>query len=844
MSDELDKNINYEDMKKTLLSIVLFLMTAMAWAAPVHPGTAVITQSDGTQLTVLAVGDEDFCYYTTTDGVLLAHNGKDFCIARVNQFGELEATAQLAHEPSLRSAAERQLVSSQDKARFESSMTGSHQMRRIMREPVATTSTLFPHTGTPKAIVILVDFPDCPFTLPDPKASFEQYLNSMSKPQDLGNREDANLCSVAKYFQTVSRGAFVPQFDLYGPVTMPKELSFYGGTTKGGGGEKMDSLLKHACIGADAEIDFSQYDSNNDGNVDLVYIIYAGYSESFTQNPAKCIWPKSGTVTAGKFDGKTIKRYGVNNELNGFAGAYGSAPFQRINGIGLFCHEFSHCMGLPDLYPVPTSLKENNQSMETWSVMDYGEYLDNGHYPASYTAWEREAFGWTTIETLTESKDLELKPLDAGGTAYRIYNDNDDTQKEYFIIENIQQGSLNAKQKGHGLIVYHVNYSPTTFSLSSNKVNSTIGSPGMAIVPADGLCFSNKYVGKWYEGDSITNAKYYAQIAGDPFPGTSNVTELDDYSGLPNLTLFKGDKMNKALYNIAENDGIVTLQFVSDTSLDGVAHFEDIALEPESFINGAGMEGEATTDAWGSAVTKVLLKSGGFTFTTLYNDAWGSWSGYAVSNQTSTAFNSYDDQYHNCVGSGYAGSQNFVVAFPSTYGEAVEVNDPAGKEISGFYVTNTANNVKAYTEGDGMTPGEFTTGDWCLLTITATRSDDTQATTSVYLADYRSSNEADHYYIDKWQWVSLAELGQVKSLKFEITSSRANDWGMTTPGYFCMDNLDGTPDETSGITRPAVVQHDGVTRYYGIDGRQQEGISRGLNIIRMSDGTYRKVLVK
>ena len=837
-------NIKIEDMKKSLLSILLFLMAVGSWAAPVYPGVALITQSDGTQLNVYSYGDEDFCYYTTADGVLLAHNGRDFCIAEVGVRGELTPTAQLAHEPALRSAMERQLASSQDLTRFESSMTREHQSRRIMREPVSGPTTLFPHTGTPKAIVILVDFPDEPFSLPDPKASFEPYLNSMTPLENLGNREDANICSVAKYFQLVSKGDFVPQFDVYGPVTMPRNLSFYGGTEKGGGGEKMDSLLKHACIATDAEIDFSQYDANNDGYVDLVYVIYAGYSESFTQNKGECIWPKSGTVNAGKFDGKTIKRYGVNNELNGFPGSYSSAPLLRINGIGLFCHEFSHCMGLPDLYPVPNSLKENNQSMEAWSVMDYGEYLTNGHYPAAYTAWEREAFGWVTIEDLTESQQLELKPLDAGGTAYRIYNDNDETRNEYFIIENIQQTGLNAAQKGHGLIVYHVDYNASTF-FSSNKVNSTIGHPGMAIVPADGLCFSNKYVGKTYEGKEIANADYYAQLAGDPFPGTSEVTELDDYSALPNLTLYKGDKLNKALYNIQENDGVITLQFVGDTSLDGIAHFEDIALEPESFINGAGMEGEATTDAWGSAVTKVLLKSGGFTFTTLYNAAWGSWSGYAVSNQTSTEFNSYDnDQYHNCVGSGYGGSSNFVVAFPSTYGEAVEVNDPAGKEISGFYVTNTANNVKAYTEGDGMTPGAFTTGDWCLLTITATRSDDTQATTSVYLADYRSATEADHYYINRWQWVSLAELGQVKSLKFEVSSSRANDWGMTTPGYFCMDNLDGTPDETSGISRPAVAHNDGVTRYYGIDGRQQDGLQRGLNIIRMSDGTYRKVMVK
>ena len=829
-------------MKKLFTSIIVALMSLTTWGVPVYPGPAVITQSDGTQLTVLGYGDEDFHYYTTTDGVLLVHVGTDYYVAEVSDYGELRATPQLAHEPALRSAAEQQLVRCQDMGRFMNFAEREYPRRVQRREPISG-STLFPHTGTPKAVVILVEFPDVPFTLPDPKASFEQYLNSMSKPQDLGNKESDNISSVAFYFKNMSGGQYIPQFDIYGPVTLDNNLSYYGGSEStdpnhDGSGENMNDLLKHACQKADAEIDFSQYDANNDGKVDLVYVIYAGYSQSFAQNSVECIWPKSGTVTAGLFDGKTVSRYGVNNELNGFPGAYSKEPYNHINGIGLFVHEFSHCMGLPDFYPVPTSKKADNQSMETWSVMDYGNYLSNGNYPCAYTAWEREAFGWITIEDLTESQDLELKRYDDGGKAYRIRNDNDPSNKEYFIIENIQKYNFNAAQKGNGLLVYHVDYDASLFSLSSNHVNSEVGHPRMAVVPADGVCYSNKHL----KEENVTNAIYYAQLAGDPFPGTSGVTMVDEASNLPNFKVYKGTSLNKGLYNIEENNGVITLQFVNDVASEGMAHFEDIALEPESYINGAGMEGTPEQDAWGSDVTKVLLKSGGFTFTTLYNAGWGSWSGYAISNQTSTEFSSYDDQYHSCVGSGYSGSSNYAVVYPSTYGEKAEVNDPAGKEISGMYVTNTANNVKAYTEGDGMTPGAFQTGDWCLLTITGTCTDDTKATTSVYLADYRSPVESDHYYIDRWQWVSLAELGTVKDLTFSVTSSRSNEYGMTTPGYFCMDNLGGTPDETSGISHPFIANNDGMTRYYSIDGRQQDGLARGINIVRMSDGTYRKVL--
>ena len=263
----------------------------------------------------------------------------------------------------------------------------------------------------------------------------------------------------------------------------------------------------------------------------------------------------------------------------------------------------------------------------------------------------------------------------------------------------------------------------------------------------------------------------------------------------------------------------------------GTATFEEMALEPESAYNGAGAEGETITDIYGSQCTKSLFNSGDYRFTTIYNPAWGSWSGFAVSNETSTAYATYADQFRSAVGHGYAGSANFAVVFPSGNNETVEpVGGPA--VVSGMYVTNSAWNVSAYTEGDGMTPGAFATGDWCLLTITGTHADGTKATTSVYLADYRSENTADHYYLDYWQWVDLSVLGEVSSLTFEVTSSRANEWGMTTPGYFCMDNLGGTPDETVGINhQPSMPEHQVATQRYSLDGKAIGSHYRGIQIV-------------
>ena len=138
--------------------------------------------------------------------------------------------------------------------------------------------------------------------------------------------------------------------------------------------------------------------------------------------------------------------------------------------------------------------------MEYWSLMDAGEYVDNGHCPAAYTAWERESLGWIEIEDLTDDvTDLQILPVEKdGGKAYRIKNDNDETNREYFIIENIQTKGWNTRQKGHGLLMYHVNYISDIFKLqgsNGNSVNNSIGSPNMAVVPADGFLAASTNVG-------------------------------------------------------------------------------------------------------------------------------------------------------------------------------------------------------------------------------------------------------------------------------------------------------------------------------------------------------------
>jgi len=564
-------------MKKIILFLVAALFSVTIQAAKALHVPTTITQSDGAKLTIIVYGDEDFHYYTTADGVLLFHKGYDYFIAGVNDNGELVCTTQLAHEPSERTAEEVELIRLQDKNKFLASAAKRVTMAKAKRigsaASITNTSTLFPHTGSPRVLVILAEFSDVKFTVNEPRKAFEQYLNAEGHDimEDLGNDNRRNVGSVAQYFTDMSFGKFTPQFDIYGPVTLDGTLKHYGE-----GDDRMDLFIPDVCKAVDGEVDFKDYDQNGDGYADLVYVIYAGYSGSVAGNSSDCIWPKSGTPWSrsntdpgdfGVYDGIKVYRYGVNNELNytpQFAGTF-------INGIGLFCHEFSHCMGMPDLYVTKAASAAtqiaNNQEMEYWSIMDSGTYLGNGYIPTAYTAWEREFFGWFDIETLNAPTAVELRPIDNGGKAYRIMNDNDNSGNEYYIVENIQKKKWNLKQYGHGMLVLHVDYDENIFSLSSNSVNNTLGHPRMTVLAADGLLLNGvnrgyDENGKLEEGN-MQGAYFLSQAAGDPFPGTSGVHELTDETQVKPI-VYTGTVLNKPIYDIQEdtNTGIVTFKFL------------------------------------------------------------------------------------------------------------------------------------------------------------------------------------------------------------------------------------------------------------------------------------------
>ena len=550
-----------KQLKQLSLIVCLMLCSLTTWAAKAESIPVQVRQVDGTVITVILRGDEHINWYTTLDGVLLVQ-GEDnnYYIGKVEKSGKLVATKQLAHEAVSRSQAERNLIAKQDKEKFFAYVNkiaeeseNAYDKTPLTRGPIIDTGwrgvPYFPHTGSPKALVILAEFQDTTFTIQDTKDVFTNYLMNEDHFKDKRYNQDQNYKGVRGYFKDCSYGKFTPTFNVVGPVKLPKEQTYYGA-----GSDNIKALIEDACSAVDGMVNFADYDANNDGIVDLVYVIYAGHSANIGGNKTTDIWPKSGTVTISKkLDGKSIRRYGVSNELAGLENK--TKDKETINGIGLFCHEFSHTLGLPDIYAYHTDAEnQDDQGMEFWDLMDGGTGVRGGRVPASYLAWEREVMGWMKIDELKDSCNIKnLKSIDNGGKAYKIVNPNN--SNEYIVLQSMQKGAWNQGwgdgTYGKGLLAYRVSY-------PFNKVNvfdfpnNIKGKPRVIPIPADG-----KILAAANAGGSITT--YTKQLNGDPYP----------YNGINKIDKFKmyDDTILKwSIFDIIENDAErhVSFKFINN----------------------------------------------------------------------------------------------------------------------------------------------------------------------------------------------------------------------------------------------------------------------------------------
>ena len=545
-----------EEMRLKILYIFCFILIALNMQA----SKAVrfyndITLNDGRVVSATLVGDENMHFYKSSDGEIILYNleGDYYYSASKEEIDSLKNIYDNLEQQNLK----------QFKA-MSSSITSTDNNGRL------TGFHLFPSNGTPKVLVLMVEFSDVSFTFSS--SDLDKVFNSTEMTTDIkvNNIISKSQGSVAEYFNHCSGGQFRPQFDIYGTFKVNNTAAYYS--------TNEISLIKEVCEAAKDDVDFTEYDQDNDGYVDLLYILYAGYGATWGNTGT--IWPKVKYNTSSfcTVDGKKVHRACMSNEL-AFTPQIIENKFnneKQISGIGIVCHEFCHAMGITDFYPNQGTWSNkswyDNQSMEDWSLMDGGENKHNGCLPTPLNAFERYLFGWIdVIQVLDEPTKVVLTPLKDGGQPYKILGND---ENEYWIIEAIPSDNewymFFKTYTGTGMIVYHINTNIKNFS-GLTMVNGTHGNPGITIVPADG-----RLIG-YYNTDE-TSKTYHASMLGDPFPGTQKVTTLTDYWA-------KNGTIDKPINDIVQNDDYsVSFRFMytlGDVNGDGVINGTDI----QSIIN-------------------------------------------------------------------------------------------------------------------------------------------------------------------------------------------------------------------------------------------------------------------
>lgn len=550
-------------MRRTFILSILLLVVLNLFSIPAKRTWTVVKQSDGSVLTLMNSGDEHYHYFVTTDGFTVLKNSNDNNYYYANKFGFSETISSLlAHDPDNRSEAETQFLNTLSS--LKSSAAAAKPIYRKLAAPTTETEPRYSFSGIKKGLIILTQFSDVKFSEVDLRPTFDSIANY--KGYDKGKFKG----SVADYFYAQSSGAFDISFDVVGPVTVSKPESYYGDNFDGSD-IRPNEMVVEACKAADNSVDYKKYDWEGDGTVNMVYILYAGYGEN-ENAPESTIWPHKWNLLSYDsenplvLDGVLIDNYACSNELSGD----GKSSVKNLSGIGTICHEFSHCLELPDMYDAV-----NNKvfGMKDWDILDYGSYNDGGFQPAGYTSYEKWWCGWLNpIELVNNQKIDHVGALSDGGQSYVIYNDND--KNEYYLLENRQLVNWDASLPGAGLLVTHVDYSQQDWF--DNTLNIDSLHPRMTLIPADNL--RNVY--------SLANDAY-------PYGANDSLTT----TSIPSANIYNVNTdgsyyMKKSITNITQNsDGSVSFNFKNDllaTSIDKVLSLESFLNNPATIYDTQG----------------------------------------------------------------------------------------------------------------------------------------------------------------------------------------------------------------------------------------------------------------
>ena len=402
-----------------ILNALLCLVLSV-WAVPAKRGVwCSLSLVDGTEVKAQLVGDEFLHYYVSEDGTKYVQDESTGLYRKMTD----EVTAR--RRSAVRRAQGRQ--------------------KRMLRKAQASNA----FQGTKKGLIILVQFTDSKFKSGHDLALYERIANDENYS---GNNFRG---SIKDYFKAQSHGQFELDFDVAGICQLQHPYAYYGKNNSQKEDVKPGEMVAEACLWAHEHgINFSKYDWNGDGEVDQVFVLYAGHGEA-SYKDANTIWPHMYYLSASDYgkplslDGVTVDTYACSSELNGDG---------NLDGIGTFCHEFSHCMGFPDLYD--TSSDGGWFGMGDFDLMCSGSYNGDSKCPAGYSAYEKAECGWLTLKDMTnieqETSIVGVQPMSADGDAYIIKNKGH--EDEYYILENRQKTGWDSYLPASGLMITHVDY--------------------------------------------------------------------------------------------------------------------------------------------------------------------------------------------------------------------------------------------------------------------------------------------------------------------------------------------------------------------------------------------------
>lgn len=539
---------------------VLMGIPQHAGAVKAYPRPIIVTQPDGTRVTVRIHGDESFHYVTTIDGFLLSKDKAGyFCYVDYDfTTGRKTVSAQRAHNVNERSSSEKTFITHLKAAPV---VNADIKARRpiTIRQPQKVTLNTSNTAAAVKAkaaadpehqyLVILVNFKDCAFQ--HVANDFDTWLN------EPGYSTNGGTGSVKDYFRDNSMGKFIPNFHVVGPYTLSQNQVYYAGNSEDTGEDTNPrAMVREACDlakAANPDLDFRQFDNDGDGYMDNCYIIYAGYSEASTAN-GDDMWPHSWTMGDETFqiDGVNINNYSCSAELVGMPG---NPEKPTMDGIGTFTHEFGHILGLKDMYDTDDYTNGYGIDPGAYSLYASGSYNNDSRTPPCLMAFERLQLGWATKGTdIVELKDPEDVTLDNISTNKARFIDAQPgraagTGYEWFVLENRQQTGWDSYIPAHGLLIYHYDYTQEMVDQywSVNGPNNNAKHRCMYIKPADGIDDENSR-------------------SGDTWPGTSANTAFTDTS-TPNALNWNNEPTNVPVTNITEQDGIIKFQVNGGTSV-------------------------------------------------------------------------------------------------------------------------------------------------------------------------------------------------------------------------------------------------------------------------------------